>query len=289
MHTALDCLPCFVRQTLDAVRCVTDDERLRERIMNDILGLLSATDLHQNPPAIVRAIQRRIRELTHNPDPYREIKLGFNQMVMEMLPDVRARMRTAPDPFALAVRMAVAGNVIDLGASGNMSLDDARQALAHVMDEPFYGDIPAFTDALEHAENILYLADNAGEIVFDRLLIEQFPERRTVVAVRGGPVINDVTMFDAEMIGLDRMVPVIDNGDDAPGTILADCSERFQRHFDQADLIVAKGQGNYETLSEADANIYFLFKIKCPLVAGQAGLPEGTHALLHLYEHMVRI
>ena len=122
---------------------------------------------------------------------------------------------------------------------------------------------------------ILYLTDNAGEIVFDRLLIEQLPAGKVVVAVRGAPVLNDAVRADAETADLPDVAPVVDNGSDAPGTILDDCSAEFRGRYAAADLVIAKGQGNYETLAEEDKNLYFLFTVKCPLVAGRVGEPVG--------------
>jgi len=179
----------------------------------------------------------------------------------------------------MATRLAIAGNVIDLGAKADLKEDDARTAVARSMEEPFHGDLDAFRRAVESAERILYLGDNAGEIVFDRLLIEQLSPRPVVFAVRGVPVINDATVHDALQAGLQNLVEVIDNGSDAPGTVLADCSEEFRRRFHDADLIVSKGQGNFETLFGETAPIFFLFKVKCPVVALHTGLPVGTHVL----------
>ncbi len=127
----------------------------------------------------------------------------------------------------------------------------------------------------------MYLADNAGEIAFDRLLIEQLPANRVALVVRGGPIINDATLVDARAVGLHEIVEVIDNGSDAPGTILEDCSAAFRERFEQADLVIAKGQGNFETLSDVRRPIRFLLKAKCPVIARHAGVPMGTHLLLN--------
>ena len=154
-----------------------------------------------------------------------------------------------------------------------------RRSIDQALAEPFTGDQDGFRQALSKAHKILYLADNAGEIAFDRLLIEQLLPERVTLAVRGAPVINDATMDDARAVGLHEIVEVIDNGSDAPGTILADCSEDFNRRFAEADLILAKGQGNFETLSDDHRKIYFLFKAKCPVIAAHVGLPVGTHVL----------
>ena len=132
---------------------------------------------------------------------------------------------------------------------------------------------------MAEARSILYLADNAGTIAIDRLLIEQFSPARIALAVRGAPVINDATMADARAVGLHEVVEIIDNRSDAPGTPLEDCNEDFTRRFSEADLVLAKEQGKFETLSEQPCNIFFLFKVKCPVIAAHVGLPVGTHVL----------
>ncbi|HET6493932.1 MAG TPA: ARMT1-like domain-containing protein [Thermoleophilia bacterium] len=137
-----------------------------------------------------------------------------------------------------------------------------------------------FRKAIAGARSILFLADNCGEIVLDRLLIEQMPRDRLTIAVRGAAVLNDATLDDARVAGLDTLAPVIDNGSDAPATLLADCARDFRRIFREAEVIIAKGQGDYESLSDVDGHFFFLFKVKCPVVARHAGLPLNAHALL---------
>jgi uncharacterized protein with ATP-grasp and redox domains len=136
-----------------------------------------------------------------------------------------------------------------------------------------------FGKAVNESESILYLADNAGEIVFDRLLIEQMPTEKVTVAVKGSPVINDATIEDAIHAGLPQIVDVIENGSDAPGTILENCSQAFRDHFAKADLVVAKGQGNYETLSDVNKNIFFILKAKCPVISRNIGCEVGEMIL----------
>ena len=130
-----------------------------------------------------------------------------------------------------------------------------------------------------NAGRILYLCDNAGEILFDKLLIEQLPYGKVTVSVRGFPVINDATMIDAEAAGLTALVEVIDNGSDAPGTLLEDCRRDFQERFKQADLVIAKGQGNYESLSEVRKEIFFLLNVKCQVIARKLGYHIGDLVL----------
>lgn len=279
MKTTLDCIPCFIRQALEAARLATTDPALHERIMRQALTAMAGMDMKTTPPMIAQHLHRRLRGLTGVVDPYREVKDRFNRMALDMLPGLNARVENAQDPLGMATRLAIAGNVIDLGAKAGLTQGDAGAAMAQAIEEPLLGNMEEFRRAVNSAGKILYLADNAGEIVFDRLLIEQLSPERVTLAVRGAAVINDATILDALQAGLQGLVEVIDNGSDAPGTVLADCSEEFRRRFHEADLIISKGQGNFETLSGDAAPIFFLFKVKCPVIALHTGLSVGTHVL----------
>jgi len=281
MTTSLDCVPCFARQALDAARAVSREPVLHEQILRDVLQMLAGADLNQPPPVLGQRMHRRLRELTGIPDPYQAAKYRFNRLALDLLPELSAKIEAAADPFELAVRFATAGNVIDLGAKCGLGDGDVKLELELALTDPFAGDLDSFRAATASAGSILYLADNAGEIVFDRLLVERLPAGRVTVAVRGRPVINDATRADAQAAGLDRIAEIIDNGSDAPGTVLEDCSAEFRARFESAEVIIAKGQGNFETLSSTEANIFFLLKIKCPVIAAHTGLETGTHALIH--------
>jgi uncharacterized protein with ATP-grasp and redox domains len=259
---------------------VTADLDLQHTIMREILLLLSEADLARSPVPTGAMVHRRVRELTGNPDPYRAVKSEHNRLVTEVLPDLSEILRRTGDPMVTAARLAIAANVIDLGPPGTLSPEKVLASLRGALGEPFHGDIETFTTALAGARSVLYLADNAGEIVVDRLLIEQIGPDRVTLAVRGGPVLNDATPADAVEAGLTDLVEVIGNGSDAPGTVLADCSEEFRRRFHAADLVIAKGQGNYESLCDTPANVFLLFKVKCPVITRRTGLAVGTHALL---------
>lgn len=247
--------------------------------MREALRLVSQ-DSDQSAPLLTQRIHRRLRELTGIADPYLDAKCRFNALALALVPEFRVELSKAEDPLTYALRLTIAENIIDVGVNGSLSEGEVSRSLRRVLAEPFSGDVALFRSRLMGAEQILYLADNAGEIAFDRLLIEQLPAGRVTVAVRGGPVLNDATLADAALVGLDQIAPVIDNGSDAPGTILGDCSEAFRKMLDHADMVIAKGQGNYKTLHSASANIFFLLKVKCPVVAAQIGLPIGTQALI---------
>ncbi len=280
MRTFLDCIPCILRQTLDAARLVSKDPTVHENILRDVLGWAGEMDLSQSPPAMAQRIHRRLREITGVDDPYRETKDLQNSMAMELISTLKHDVETASNPLLMAARLAIAGNIIDMGVNGNFTESDVCQAVNQALTEPFFGEQDSFRQAIAKAESILYIADNAGEIAFDRLLIEKLSPERVTLVVRGAPVINDATLADAQAVGLDKIVEIIDNGSDAPGTIISDCSQEFRRRYTDADLIIAKGQGNFESLNTEPGNLFFLFKVKCPLVADLVNQPIGTQMLV---------
>ncbi len=275
MRTYAECIPCFLRQALEAARLATDDEAVHVDLLRRVLRLAADLDLTAPPPVMSLGIHRLVRETVGDGDPYRGAKRRFNALAAELLPDMEARVAAAADPFGAAVRAAIAGNVIDLGAKSGLTEDDIRAALGRCLEAPVVGTPAALRDAARAAGRILYLTDNAGEIVFDRLLIERLPTERVTVAVRGRPILNDATRADAEAAGLADLVEVIDNGSDAPGTVLAECSETFRARFDAADLVIAKGQGNFETLSDAPRPCAFILMAKCPVIARHLGCACG--------------
>ena len=197
-----------------------------------------------------------------------------------LYPRLKALLYGVEDPLDIAVRLSIAGNIIDLGPASSYRL---WGTIERVLAQPYaLDDTPALREALSRTGHVLYLADNAGETVFDRLLIEALVECFGVAvtyAVKGGPVLNDATMDDAYAAGIDGVADVIDTGLDAPGTILGRCSPAFRRAYDAAALIIAKGQANYETLSERGSRVFCLLQTKCPVIARDVGVPVGSIVL----------
>jgi len=269
VRTYLDCVPCFVRQALDSAYRYTHSPEIHERMLREALALASTMSFDDSPPAMGRVIHRRLRELTGQVDPYKAAKRKANAFALRLYPDLKQLVDHSDDPLVAAVKFAIAGNVIDLGVKTSLAEADVHSAIREAADGKIDSDaVEEFRRATAAAGDILYLTDNAGEIVFDRLLIERMRPRTVTVAVKARPIINDATRADAEAAGLTDFVEVIDNGDDAPGTILDSCSPSFRRRFDAADLVIAKGQGNYETLNECQhQNLFFLLKVKCAVLA----------------------
>jgi uncharacterized protein with ATP-grasp and redox domains len=276
MKTAIECIPCFARQAVEAVTMAVDDGPIRERILRRLLRELADADWSEMPVSISRDLHRTIRAETGRTDPYRPLKDRMNRTAMDLLPVLVDLAGRHPDPREGVVRLAIAGNLLDSGAKSRLEPEDLQERLGAVLDMPLVGDIAELFEAADNAHCILYLCDNAGEIVFDRLLIESLPTEKITVVVRGSPVLNDATIEDAEAAGIPEVAPVFDNGSDAPGTLIRDCSEEFRGWFDRADLVIAKGQGNYETLSDADKDIFFLLAVKCPAIAAEIGAPLGA-------------
>lgn len=278
-----ECKPCFIRQTIEAGKMITSDESVIARLMAQTQKLVDAMDMTQPPPLTAMKMYRMIRRVTGVDDPYYDYKRATNRQLMGMIERLRNEIAQSPDPLMAAVIGAVNGNIIDCGINGCVSDEQIHAAFHDISETALTGEVETFHRKVAQAQNILYLGDNSGEIVLDRLLIELLPMEKITFAVRGGPIINDVLIEDASEVGLTDMVRVIDNGSDAPGTILSECSEKFCRAFDAADLVISKGQGNFETLNETRGkNIIFMLKIKCKVIAQHTALPLGTPLLYHI-------
>lgn len=276
MKTNYDCIPCFIRQALDAVRLATSDEKIHEQVLRGVLAAASKMKLDQSPPVMGQYIHKLIRELSGHDDPYKKIKDRFNNFALKLYPELKQRIQSSSNPMDTAVRIAIAGNIIDFGVNSQLDRSVISDTIEQALSAQVFGNIEVLCDSIDSAENILYLGDNCGEIVFDRLLIEQLPVHKVTFVVRGGPVINDATMADARETGMTELVTVMDNGSNFPGTVLEKCSKEFRECFAHADLIIAKGQGNYETLSGCEKNIFFLLKAKCPVISGHVGCEPGS-------------
>lgn len=277
MKNVVDCIPCFVRQASEAVAFCVSDEARRTEIMRRVLTELVRPDWTRAAPATAQVIHRVIRQETGDTDPYRTMKGQMNRLALELLPCLRNAARMEEEPGTAIVRLAVAGNLFDAGSKTGLSEAELRTALCRACQgECTHGFARNLFDAAQQARHILYLTDNAGEIVLDRALIEMLPVSRMTVAVRGSAVSNDATLADAETAGLPGIVSVISNGSDAPGTLIEDCSPEFQRAFGESDLIIAKGQGNYESLYDSAKHAFFLMHVECPVVAAHVDIPVGS-------------
>jgi len=281
VKTYLDCLPCFLSQALKVARMTTKNEKIHRKILDRVMGELSQSPLEASPPEISQKIYSLIKMITKNGDPYRKAKKEQNELALGLYSPFKKLISKSKDPLLLSLRLAIAGNIIDLGVRNK--INDIKEEILTTLNSPLkINDYRIFQHSLENANMILYLGDNAGEIVFDKILIEEIKrirEVKIIFAVRGSPIINDVTMEDANLVRMGEVAEVISNGFDAPATILSQSSPEISRLFSKADMIIAKGQGNYESLSSEKKNIFFLLKAKCSVVARDLGVGEGDTIL----------
>jgi len=274
LETTLDCVPCLVGQAVDAVRMATDQPDEQYRVIRRVLSLLERMNFNETPPHMAAEIHRIVKDELGVEDPYREVKEQSTELAQRIVAKFEHVVAEATDPFETTLKLAIAGNVIDFGVG--VDIDTIETTVEEALGLPLpYHEVEALRSAIEQAEDILYLGDNAGEVAFDRLLIQLLPTEKVTFVVRGGPIINDATRADAEAVGLHNLVEIVDSGCVAPGTILEHCSSSFRERFRSADLIIAKGQGNYESLSAETAPIFFLLMAKCPVLAQQLGCRIG--------------
>ena len=278
MKVHLDCFPCFLKQSILALRLGTKDELLQEKILKNVLPEIQKADISKPPAYTSTFVHREIRRLLGK-NPFKDIKAEYNQIALSLYPSLKSIIEKSPDPLWTATRLAIAGNVIDFSIFTSVDIEGTiRKALHNPIVVDNYD---TFSSALLNTESILYLADNAGEIIFDKLLVETLISlnKKVKVAVKGSPVLNDSTMDDAVESRITEICEVIDNGSDAVGTILEWTSPTFQKAFKEADLIISKGQGNFETLTGADKKIFFLFQSKCDVVSKELCLSTGSMLL----------
>jgi uncharacterized protein with ATP-grasp and redox domains len=272
MRTYLDCIPCFFEQALRAGRMATDDPELLKLLLDKLGRMLGQVSLTSTPPETGRLIYQLVSKVTGDPDPYWQLKRESTERALTLYPVMKQMVAEADDGLLAAIRIAIAGNVIDLGPRANFDID---AALRDVMRPNFtICDYAAFKRYLYDARQILFIGDNAGETVFDRVLIEEM-DKPTVYVVRERPVINDATYSDAVAAGLDSVATIVSSGTDAPGTVISTCSPEFRQMLDELDFVIAKGQGNYEALSDYDHPIFFLLMVKCEVIANAIGVTQG--------------
>ena len=272
MNTYLDCIPCFLKQALFAARAATKDEKKIKEVLDRVAQLIPDIPLDSPPPETARFVYRAVREVTGVADPFEAYKNRSIEKALSLYAELKSTVDSSEDPLRMAIRMAIAGNVIDLGADPDFDLEgEMRNLFTKDLPEDHY---ESFKRSLEKAGSILYLGDNAGETVFDRILIETMG-KETVYAVRDIPIINDATIEEARKSGIGKVARIVSSGCNAPGTILNRCSLEFLSLFAAADLIISKGQGNFESLSDQEGPLVFLLKVKCPVIARHLGSGIG--------------
>ena len=279
------CISCLLKSRLEDFPEDTPNEKQIE-YMQRVLKAISETPKSEGAPVIVRTINRIQKEMFGYNKDFTHVKSHFNELMLEKAPFVREKLSQSQDSLKLAIQYAMTGNYIDFGAMNNVDEVELQKLLDSSSNNPVdEKEYTALKADLEKAKKVVYLTDNCGEIVMDKLLIEEIQKlnqkAEVTVIVRGLPVLNDATMEDAIQVGLTEMVNVIGNGSEIAGTYLEDISEEAKNVIDDADVILAKGQGNFETLRMCGKNIYYIFMCKCEMFAKRFQVPRYYGMLIN--------
>lgn len=274
------CLPCVVNQVIK-VADITD-AREREKLYRHVFTYLSTMDYNKTIPENVGEIFELLKKHVGNEDPYKEIRHFYNELLLGLSGQFEERIGRAEDEFMQAMKYAVLGNIIDFGPMHDLTMEDVMSLFDSSDGLEFtISQAAGLKEDISQASSLLYLGDNCGEICLDKIFIKyikkQNPGIKVYFAVRGKPVLNDSIEEDAYFVGIDEYAHVISNGDSSVGTVLERTSEEFNRVFEEADVILAKGQANYECLSEyRKKKIYFLLMAKCQAIAEDIGVEEKS-------------
>lgn len=277
MKAQPECELCFQRQARDAAARTGLTAERTETLLDEVRRELARIPGNVTPPVRASRIHALVRKFSGDSDPYRSAKEEATRHALSLYPRLKRMLGAADDPLETAVRLAIAGNIIDLGVASEYDLD---ASIDRVLVQPLTIDhLDRLRVALESARGVLYLADNAGETVLDRLLIEVL-ELPVTYVVKGGPAVNDATGEDALAAGLEGQCEIMDSGAATLGTLLGRCSTEMRQRFATADVVIAKGMANYESLSGTRSGLFFLLQAKCAVIADHLGVPERSLLVL---------
>lgn len=283
MKISRECIHCLARQAVEIAKEATNSIAMQEEIIKRSLKELGEMDFTETAPEIAFRMHQHAKNISGINDPYAGLKEKYNEIakgICERIKDEKW-LNKAEDSFDMACRLAIAGNIIDFSVGLKLQQSDIVKSVENSIKHDIFGTgIAALKKAVKGSKNIIYIADNSGEIMFDKFLLENLPMDRVTYVVKGGPIVNDATMQDAISSGVTDLVRVIDNGHSAQGTILKDCSSTFRSEFSRADLVISKGQANFETLSDIkDKTIFYLMRAKCSSVASAVGCMHMDYVL----------
>ena len=276
MKATTECIPCYLKQAHSAITAIISDESEVDRLMKKIVPYLSGTNLKLTPAENSTVILKEVNKLLNTEDPFCRQKRQCNRLALQWEDELQSFMEGSSDRLKTAIKLSVVGNVIDLGIKEKVDIKASFEAIfadGFVLDDSY--------NLIERVQGgkkkILFIGDNAGEIVFDKVLVRELLrcENEVVYVVKGGPILNDALMEDAREVGMDRLCRVIDTGSDWVGVVEKHSSPEFMRAYREADIIVSKGQGNYETLTEMNREVFHILKAKCDVIARALGVRRG--------------
>ena len=272
MKVPIDCIPCQIRQSLATAKKLTVDESIISRSLQEALNIAAEFESHENIFSLYYEMAENVKKINPEWDPYREFKKDFNEICLRIAPELKKDAYCSTDVFIAGLKIALAGNAIDVMQGNFLNEDILVESVNKSLQQDMnIGNIEHLKQNIINAKKILFIGDNAGEIVFDKVFIEIMKDTilkesgldKITYSVRGGPALNDSTLDDAIMVGLDKVVKIVSTGIDLPAAYLPLCSAEFRKEYADSDLIISKGQGNYEALFEEEKNIFFLLKLKC--------------------------
>lgn len=285
MKVSAECMHCLVKRQAENIKKYPDEEK-KAAYLGKVLGIIANHAAEESAPVLLSHIGRLHEVYFGKPFSFEELKQGYNAMMLEKEAEIREKITQAADPLAVALRFAQIGNFIDFGAMD--SVDDAKlmEFLKQAETLPLSKDTyQSFTEDLKTAKKLVYMTDNCGEVVLDKLLLETIkqtaPHLEMTIIVRGEPVLNDATKEDALQVGLETCGKVIPNGTNIAGTYLPWVSAEAKDALEEADLLISKGQGNFESLHGCGLNIYYLFLCKCQWFMERFGLPQYSGVFLN--------
>lgn len=292
MKTFPGCIDCFKNQVLKTSKLINLDKEKEKLILQKVKDFLDKIDYNLPPAAIGGEVYKIFHKISNNYNPYEYIKHDFIQKALNLIPFLEKEIKTSTNPLKTASKIASIGNVIDFGINDNKNMEeDFNLLIEKLLEKDYYlDDFEQFYFKLKKAKNLLYIGDNAGESVFDMLFIKEikkeFHDIKISFATRGFPIINDVVVEDAIESKIDKYAKIISSGVDTPGIIIDKCNKNFIKSFNNADLIISKGQGNFEGLSDSLREIFFILKIKCDVISKYLNIPLGNIIFLHKNENI---
>ncbi|AOT70562.1 damage-control phosphatase ARMT1 family protein [Geosporobacter ferrireducens] len=283
MKISRECIHCLARQAVEIAEEATSDVTMQEAIIKRSLRELGEMDFNETAPEIAFRMHQHAKDIAGINDPYLRLKEQYNEIAKAIYDRITEEkwLDKAENTFDMACRLAIAGNIMDFSVGLRLEPSDIVKSVEDSIKHDIFGTgTAALREAVEKSERIMYIADNAGEIIFDKFLLKNLPVDKVTYVVKGEPIVNDATMEDAISTGVVDLVKVIDNGHSAQGMVLKDCSSTFKDEFSKADLIISKGQANFETLSDIkDKTIFYLLRAKCSSVAAAIGCKHMDYVL----------
>lgn len=286
MNSHVDCIACIVNKANELADKYITRKRDKYSFLNKVLLEIAQTDEEKMAPYVISRVMRLLTDITGISDFYAEEKQLFNHKMLDMEEDIKRILSKADDCFLNTLKLAMAGNVVDFGAYSHMTIDRVKAIMEKTIDSSIEHDTyEKLLTALEDARTLVYLSDNTGEIVFDKLFLaeikKKYPNLDIYLATRGKPALNDATEKDAYDVGIQEYATIINNGTDIPGTDLNEVSHAFKDKFNQADVIIAKGQGNFESLCGSGYNVFYLFLCKCAMMTKRMEKENLSPMFLH--------